>query len=245
MIFSQALSHHFPGAVAEQVYVRASQHALLPLGFTRENAIACAGVCRDEITRPFVDAIQDVWGEAFNFASLAGMLFLGKTGFTAAEQHSPKLDGRERYIFYAFPHIALGESGEVGLCFRTGRDEPSTACGALAALQGELASGELNLMVDPLDIEMSLLRQRLLRLIPYGEAPGLLELTRLAYRAVLEDLENLAGLTIDVRAADYAVLAGIQVHGPNRSGYIWSGRSYAVVREVKQDLILDFSLGSD
>jgi hypothetical protein len=238
MTFLEILNHHFPGVQGLDRFVQSTQAALHAYGFSSHNSIACAGVCRDEITRPLVDAIQEAWGEAFNFSSLAGMLFLGKTGFLAAQNHSPRADGREHYIFYALTHIALGEQGEIGLCYRTGRDEPSNACGALAALQVELAAGELDLSLDPLDVEMSLIKKRLAPLIAPGVQPDLLDLTRLAHRAIQEDLEAMLKLTIQPGPADYAVFTGIQIHAPDRATFVWPGSSYAVVRGEKISLKL-------
>ena len=39
--------------------------------------------------------------------------------------------GRERYIFFSFPHIAINSSGFVGSISRAGRPQDSCACGAL------------------------------------------------------------------------------------------------------------------
>jgi hypothetical protein len=69
--------------------------------------MACASVCRDELTRPFINNIHEVWGRLFNFSSLAGMLYLGVTGFKAAQHHAPNSEGTERYVYFAFPHIAI------------------------------------------------------------------------------------------------------------------------------------------
>ena len=41
-------------------------------GFTGNNSLALISMCRDEITRPFVDAADQLWGNSFSIASLAG-----------------------------------------------------------------------------------------------------------------------------------------------------------------------------
>ncbi len=69
-------------------------------------------VCRDEISQPLVVLIKEKWGEAFNFCSLAAMFFAGKTGLKAAMHHCPVVEGKERYVFYALPHIAIGAKGQ-------------------------------------------------------------------------------------------------------------------------------------
>jgi hypothetical protein len=233
--FESTLRSLYPGAVTEAQFVEQSISALKPYGFTRETAIACVGVCRDEISQPFTTLVKAAWGEAFVFSSLAGMIFLGRTGFKAAEHHSPVLGGRERYIFFALPHIAIGPQGEPGLCVRTGRSEPSSACGALAAFQKELASGKVSTSLDPDDLEYSLLKQRLLPAIPWGAVPELPELTRRAYDAVLEDITRLASATVNTAHADYAIFTGIQVHG-SQATYIWPGHRMVVTNDWKRDL---------
>ncbi len=95
MDFDQALNVHFPRALPEGDFLQRSYDALQGHGFSDKNSIACVSVCRDEITRSLVDGIQKIWGEAFNFSSLGGMLFLGKTGFNAAHRHAPLYQGRE------------------------------------------------------------------------------------------------------------------------------------------------------
>ena len=71
-----------------------------------------------------------VRGEAFNVSSLGGMFFAGKTGLSAAMHHAPVMGGRERYVYYALPHIAVDENVQVGACRRHGREGASTACGS-------------------------------------------------------------------------------------------------------------------
>jgi hypothetical protein len=228
MTFSLTLHTLFPNAIPEPVFVRESIETLAPYGFNRDTAIACVGLCRDEIAQPFARLVEGAWGEAFIFSSLAGMLFLGTTGFKAAEQHAPITGGRERYVFFTLTHIALGPEGEIGLCYRGGRTEPSTACGALAAFQQELACGLLRTSLDPDDLEYSLLKQKLLPFIHPGETPTLFELTQLAYETVRADLQRLASLTVDPARADYALFTGIQIHGPDQN-YIWPGERAVVV----------------
>ena len=228
MDFHQALNVHFPQALSEAVFIQRSYDALLSHGFSEANAIACVSVCRDEITRSLVDSIQNLWGEAFNFSSLGGMLFLGKTGFSAAHRHAPVHEGRERYLYFVMAHTAIDRHGQVGVCNRAGRSEPSGACGALIAFREELLQRTLKVTLDMDDIEQSLLKQRLLRKIPYGEVPELAELTRTAYGVILEDVERLVDITVNPAVNEYAILSGIQIHGPDKAQYIWPGEMYVV-----------------
>ncbi|MEM9488461.1 MAG: hypothetical protein AAGC55_04925 [Myxococcota bacterium] len=214
---------------SEGDFVRRTERLLMPLGFTGANSIACVGVCRDELCQTLSALVAAAWGEAFNFSSLAGMLFLGVTGFGAAHAHAPLDGGKERYIYYCMAHMGIGPAGEIGVCDRIGREEPSSACGALCAFVQELASGRVVHGIDRDDPEMSLLRERLGRYLSWGETPELLHTTRLAYQAITEDLERAIGKTVDTAKADYAVFTGIQLHIRGRANLIWPGTLYAVV----------------
>jgi hypothetical protein len=234
--FRKALDAYFPDAISEAAFVGSSYDSLEPQGFNNENTIACVGVCRDEITNSLLEKIQKVWGEAFYFSSLGGMLFLGKTGFTAAQHHAPVDGGRERYVYFAMTHIAIDVEGDLGVCYRAGRPGSSGACGALIAFRQEMLDGELSLELDLDDIEQSLLKHRLFGKIKYGDIPDLAILTKIAYGVILEDLEKLVELTVNTFVSDYAILTGIQIHGPDDEQYIWPGARY-VVKNGQRDAL--------
>lgn len=237
MGFGERLSEVFPGALPEADFVERSARALSPSGFNTDNTIACVGLCRDEITHSFTEIIKKTWGEAFNFSSLAGMLFLGKMGFLAAQHHAPNIAGRERYVFYALPHIAIDREGDIGKCERAGRHGESHACGALYAFQKEMEGGKLRLGLDFDDVEQSLLKIRLLQEIHYGTVPDLSELTRVTLGVIQKDLDRMIGLTVDAGKSDYAIFTGIQIHGPD-ANYVWPDASYCVVEGVRSELTL-------
>jgi hypothetical protein len=131
-------------------------------------------------------------------------------------------DGKEHYVFFAFPHIAINSAGEVGAITRPGRPNKSCACGALAKALGELkAEGyECNCKVpgvhDPLDPEYSILKQRLARRARYEKMDvsklDLVSITKLAERTISTDMEFLAEKVVDTRKANYAVVTGVQIH---------------------------------
>jgi hypothetical protein len=112
--------------------------------------------------------------------------------------HHPLADaqksGRERYVFFSFPHIAIDSDGKVGQMMRPGRDQQSCACGALLKALGEFkAEGyQCNCKVpgvhDPLDPEYSILKQRLARRLRYERADvatlDLVNLTNVAERTI-------------------------------------------------------------
>lgn len=235
--FEDVLNKFFLKVYTEADFVARTCEELEKFGFIAENTIACVGVCRDEITQPLIDRIKSKWGEVFNLSGLAGMFFAGKTGLSAAMHHAPNKDGKERYVYYALPHIAIDDEVQVGCCTRTGRGGKSTACGALNAFQKEIAGGKINPTMDNEDVEQSLLKMRLLKEIPYGQVPGLLELTKIARMVIQTDLEQLLKGLIDTDKSNYAVVTGIQIHGPD-GNYVWPASCYAIVEGIRQDVVL-------
>ena len=238
--FEKALSTHFPQAVPQADFVKYSLEALQAHGFRAENTIALVSVCRDELTLPLVESIKKTWGEAFIFSSLAGMIFLGKTGFLAAQHHAPNEEGRERHVYFAYPHIGLNAQGHIGPTNRPGRRQTSHACGALDGFQKELAKGTVNLCLDPDDFEQSLLKEHLFRKLKYGDVPDLLGLTKIAQIVILEELERMIKLTVKPKKTDYAVLTGIQIHGPDEQDFIWPCEVYWVNTGTRKNLSLNF-----
>ena len=238
MPFFQTLDTHFPGAIPETDFVLLTYDALSEMGFNHENTLACVGVCRDEITRSLVEGVQQTWGDVFDASGLGGLLFMGKTGFSAAHHHAPVKAGRERCLYVHMAHIAIDGDGEIGVCHRPGRPDASGACGALLAFRQEMLGGSLSLALDPDDIEQSLLKQRLYPRIGIGNVPDLISLTKIAYEAILEDLEAMIRETVDTAHSDYAVLTGVQIHGANNQQYVWPGEMYAVINGQRKTIEL-------
>src|SRR4030042_4570311 len=174
MGFTEVLKKYFPVVYTETDFVEKTYKKLNASGFDADNTIASVCVCRDEISQPLVALIRENWGEAFNLCSLAAMFFAGKTALKAAMHHAPVVKGKERYVFYALPHIEIGAKGQLGICKRIGRTEDSNACGALNVFLGETKSRKPNLSMDNEDVELSLIRTSLLREIPYGHIPDLM-----------------------------------------------------------------------
>jgi hypothetical protein len=235
MAFEKIINENFDRVIKEVDYVRKTYNALKDFGFNDDNSIASVCVCRDEISQTIRSIVKHIWGEAFNFSSLAGMFTAGKTGLKAAIHHAPQVDSRERYVFYVIPHIAINEDGKSGFCKRRGIKEESSACGALCLFLSELHQGKLLIKLDEEDIEESLIKRRLLKEIPYGHVPDLIELTKITRKVIQEDLENVIGKVVDTGKSDYAVFTGIQIHAPD-ANYIWPADSYAVINKVRQEI---------
>ncbi len=228
--FTEALQSYYPGALPLHSYMMETYQKLNPLGFNADNTFACVSVCRDEITKPMIDETDNVWGEVFNFSSLAGSLTLGKTGFGAAAAHAPTDEDIERYVFIAMPHIAISDNGEVGIVYREGIDKPSHACGALCAIIDEIESGSLKLQLDMDDLEQSVLKSKICEKIVYGEKPDLFRITQITHDIIKEDLERLIKIT-DKDPFDYAVLTGVMIHGPNDTNFVHPQGFYTVTQE--------------
>jgi len=257
--WEQAIQHYFPGAIREEAFVKTTYAALNNLGFYNYNTLSCVSLCRDEMCSPLLDLIDQHWKapfikirdeegksetlytHSFLMSSLAGMLFLGVTGMKAATSHAPHdKEGRQKYVFYAFPHIGISDKGILGEVERPGHDNPSTACGALVHLHEQLKEEFLHLESDPNDVEYSLMKQRLLKRMPLfsGKVPSIKSLTELTYQAILEDLEKLIEIVVKPENADYAVLTGIQVHSPGGASYIWEGEMYTVISGKRENLVI-------
>jgi hypothetical protein len=237
MGYEEVIKKYFPVLYTEVDFVKKTYYALKAFGFDDDNTIAATCICRDEISQTLRSIVKHMWGEAFNLSSLGGMFFAGKTGLLAAMHHAPIVDSKERYVFYALSHIAINQEGQIGICRREGRESDSTACGALNALQKELAGGKVNIMLDNEDIEQSLVRMRLLREIPYGHIPDLLELTRVTQKVIEEDLTRILQSVVDVGKNDYAIITGIQIHS-SKNNYVWPASCYAVVNGVRQEITI-------
>lgn len=235
--FKEALDRNFPDAYPCDAFVDYSSFRLRPFGIKPNNSIACVSVCRDEITTPFMNRLHNTWNGAFDFSSLAGMLYLGVTGFQAAHHHAPNIDGIEQYVYFAFPHIAIDEHGTPGNCRRSGRQTMSHACGALLKILEDCSRGVVNLDLNQDDLEQSLLMQRLFGRLGFTEISDLVTLTKVTQRIIREDLERMIQLTVEPSTTNYAVLTGVQIHGPANKDWIWVESSYVVVDGVKKRLL--------
>ncbi|MEZ5117812.1 MAG: hypothetical protein R2737_16245 [Candidatus Nanopelagicales bacterium] len=231
-----SLAELYPDHVGVGDVVRWSQWSLARAGFHQSNALPLLGVCRDELMLGFAEAVTDAWGAPFDLGALAGMVFLGRTGIAAALGHAPGEDGRHRFVAFCFPHIGIDDDGTVGRVMRPGMHGPSAACGALAALGQELADGRLDLALDPLDLEMSLLRTRLVSYLRYGRVPTLSELTEAARDVAVADLRALVdGLASD-QPVDVAYLSGVVIHTPDGGDLVGGLRGEVVVDGVSSPL---------
>lgn len=215
MSFAAALALHYPTAVTLDAFAEATRSALAPHGFEPGNCLPLIGVCRDELMFAVEQRVHEEWGPAFDLSSLAAMVLLGRSGMAAAAHHAPDDAGRRRFVIIVLPHIGIAADGTVGQVQRDGQHEPSIACGALAKIHTELATGQLDLALDRHDLELSLVRMELLRRITYGSVPGLPELTDVARQAASAEAARLASELVHDPDCDVALISGTVVHGPD------------------------------
>jgi len=207
----------FPGAVPAVDFVSAWRDACLDAGFDADTALLAVGVCRDEVCFPFVAQLEAVWGPAFQLGSLGGLLTIGRTGISAMASHAPREQGAPaRYVVVAAAHIGVDAAGTFGYLRREHQDVSSRTCGALMAFRDELLTNRLRLGYDPVDPEMSLLRQRVLTALVYGDIPEPVELTQIVAGAIDEDLRALLdwiqGASVPDREVQTAVVTGVLIH---------------------------------
>jgi hypothetical protein len=129
--------------------------------------------------------------------------------------------GKERYVFWVAPHIAVAEDGLVGKCMRAGRTAPSSACGALLGILSEIKAGQVALKMDPNDVEYSLAKQEIIGQLPYGNKPSLVELTYAAYECIVDEVRQTAKAAVNVDTCEYVIVSGIQVRFPLAPSNVW------------------------
>jgi hypothetical protein len=209
-------------SVEVEVYARArevdnlldwSRTALAAYEFTPDVSLPLVSVCRDELMFGFVDSVTAHWGHCFDLSSLAGLPLLGRSGLAAALGHAPDVGGRHRLVVMAFPHIGIDSDGGVGTVHRPGVPGITTACGAVHIARQALAEGVSGVVLDPHDIEESLLVQRLRRVLGDADVPDMAFVTELVRRCAVDELRLLlSGLGTDEVAVDFALFSGVVVH---------------------------------
>ncbi len=226
--FWQQLTRYFPGALPLRDYMKQTSQDLSRWGFNDGNTLGVIATCRDEITSPLRSEVIRYWGKSFDFSSFGGFVLAGRTGVTTILEHTPTLDGIGHFVFYAMPHIAISEGGEVGSVYREGIKQMSHACGSLNAIIKELNSGYINFQIDPDDVEQCIIRQRVISAMHYGDILDLIGITKLACVIIAEDVKRIL-TPVDPSVYNYAVFTGILIHGPRETEWIYPQNYYKVI----------------
>lgn len=213
----------FPQASALDDFMFRVEMALLTYGFNADNTVAIANMCRDEITCGLKYKIEEAYPLCFNINGLGGGITCGVTGMGAGLSHSPmSRAGKQRYVFFSFPHIAITSKGVVGSVGRPGQDKVNAACGALIAALGQLkaegVSSNIKAATEHVasDPEYSILKARIAGRIQMENADpakmDLVDITKVAERQISADLEELIAEAVNPAKADYAIITGVQIH---------------------------------
>ncbi len=91
-----------------------SSKILENLGFTPENTLFGSSICPDEINNELGDLanlLYSKWGEEFPMGGLAGIPFVGPTGYNAFSHHVPE-NGNILLLFG--PHVSISSKGKIG-----------------------------------------------------------------------------------------------------------------------------------
>lgn len=215
---TSAIRQVFPDAVAMPSFVAEQTANLASRGFSPDSSLAVMATCRDEIAADLRAQVRHQWHHAFDFSSLSGLPFAGLTGARAVRDHAPEISGRVKIVIWALPHIGVLNDGTAGYVMRTGRAQPTTACGSLHAAAswardrvGDPLAVEQPL--DPRDLEQSLVQQRLLRAVPEFGSESPLDLVEKVASLMLADLWELLEALTNADNVDAALVLGILVHG--------------------------------
>lgn len=237
----------FPGAVPAEAFLSAWAARCAQHGFDPDKSLPLVGVCRDEVCFPFVAHVESVWGPAFHMDSLGGLVTIGRTGISAAGHHAPEDPGQPlRYVVVAAAHIGMDATGGFGYLRRSHQATASRTCGALMAFRDELLTGRIHLGYDPVDPEMSLLRQRVLSALVYGEIPDPVDLTVIVAGIIDADLRDLlawyAEEVADTHEVRFAAVTGILIH--TAGGDWFQPRAPRVWSSATGELPVDLDVGT-
>ena len=143
-----AVQKAFPGAIRNDDLMISIGRLTQRLGLSNDNTLFAHSTCPDEINQEEGDItllLRDEFGEMFIMGGLAGIPFVGKTGFAAFSHHIT--DDGNLFILFA-PHVAVLESGKVGYYNRVGQHTASTACGAAMGAWAAVKDLESEPVVD-------------------------------------------------------------------------------------------------
>lgn len=215
-----SVAKHFPGALPGQIVDLVTQQVLLQRGFTASNTLLAHATCPDEINAnnasdDLVVLLRRRWKGAFPLGGLAGLPFVGETGWGAFESHVP--DDGKVFLFFG-PHVGVSSSGVVGEVDRRGQCGDSSACGAALAALGASNAGT-PARDDPYDYQQSYITRRVAeRLDEINTAASpVTTLTHVLYDVQVEFLRKMirAHRQKGAKLHEIAVLGGIQINTPD------------------------------
>lgn len=222
----EVVTEAFPRAIALDEFVAERSAWLRGHGFDPDEALAVTATCRDEFLAPLRAQVRVHWHRAFDFSSLAGLPLAGATGAAAVIGHAPQTGRRTEIVVFALPHIGVLSDGTVGQSLRRGRNEPTTACGSVAAaISWAAAGGSGQDPIDPDDPEQSLVRTRLMKEFPGLGGADMWTTTRLLRDLMMSDVWSLLTGLADPALVDIAVVSAVVIHGPDGRDYAQPSRT--------------------
>jgi len=149
----------------------------------------------------------------FPLSGLAGMPFVGKTGWGAFSSHCPE-DGNIVILFA--PHVGVDGEGNIGKITRDGQNFASGACGAaIGAYKALRADSEVgNFQNGYLDSQMDTIKH-LLKPHTQGISESENEMAALSYKMydiLLEFLNRIVDLKWQGPNSKLAIVGGIMIN---------------------------------
>lgn len=228
----------FPGAFTQKEFLACIGELLDERGFKYAKTIVGVSVCMEKPSCFLVKDLQTDWKTVCDCSTLSGMPFVGNTAFLKMQQLVP--DKEEGYfVFLAFPHIRWNPSKPITEAGVERQGPSFSGCLGLVNFQKERDYGSRRKPLDWDNTEQSLIHQSLWRRQGIDAVSDIVCLTQLTYQIILDDVERLAVQFLDSRKCHYAIVTGVQIHGPDLQDWIWPGRMYAVTHGKKT--ILSFS----
>jgi hypothetical protein len=227
----------FPGALLETDYVDQLTDALHQARCRPDNTLVAAAVCRDELSRPLVQRLEQQWGPVFDLSGLAGIPSGGATALSAALSHVPEVDQRSHLVLVGLSHVGVDGDGTIGRVRRRGRDEAAPTCGSLAGVADALGGDAVREPgSDALDEEQIRVENRIRakgRELPayLGDLAGL---AGLALASIEDDLEALVRRLVSGDGGAAArplgglhggVFTGVQIQRYPEPDLVWPSRS--------------------
>jgi hypothetical protein len=89
---------------------------------------------------------------------------------------------------------------------------------------------------NPIDTEMSLLRQAVMSKLTYGQQPNLIGITYAAHDCIVDQVRNTAKSAANPSTSEYVIISGVQIHGALGHNFWWPGSITHFANGVETDL---------
>ncbi len=231
--YREYILKYYPFAVRGDIVTEEGNKILRNQNFTDENTIFGTSCCPDEINE-FVTNFKLIWGNKFPLAGLAGIPFVGISGFNAFADHRP--DNGNLFILFA-SHIGIDEQGNLGTILRKGISRKTTTCGSTITAYNLLMDEEYAIKVhqqsDEWDLQqryMETIVGRSLQLIKTSPEP-MVTLTDVVYAAIAKKIQKI--IPNDFQG-NIALLGGIQINTSLDFYDYFSFKEFKIINPMKK-----------